>query len=859
MANTAKTSGPKVQALDRLANLVSGDGKRPELAKAATKMHRLIDFYDPPVGYIGRLRTIRSLSDLAIGEVRFTSLCRPLASWRPYIDAVLAAPEKFASELGLVGSQRSSFLADTGRDPLKGKALKRHALEGLLWPALNPSETDNYLKYLLLQGHMLLAQVSILTVEFAVARDTAAGVPDQDIYKYVYGPCLRARDFSGADWSEALGHLPGVSLPDSRLPNPMDPVQYRKALDELIVESDRVDGTTFCRIAKKDFRATLGSISAFIGRGIARRKYHKRKYDGGGQGIRRPVTVTTMTISTDGDFNTESAAAEIVTRTRGTSEEREELDRAGECPEDHLPRRQLILTAGGARVAEHVRAAHDRANQLLPNRFPEPHPSEFAKLLTAMRTGRKHFASGKEQLELIAWTGTILWLGCSPEQATGLMVGLPQTPPPIGFDFFLRLADINNPKDTFVPRTCVRVIEPPYRTEYIPIDGERPRISCFELSGLLDLTWPIGELLEYLRCRGERPDLLTIGEQAVKIFQENEATYLKRLSGFVGAAKLKFTVDASELGKVLFQRANEVGDIVSADLITCKNHHLADVRRWYYTPTIEHLRSVHERAALSIMADLDPTTGWEKVFAPRRLPKDERYVGSRRCIDLEFLKTSVKRLRDIVEEVVAVCKDEDRRREFALKHNALTVLAVWAIDICVGMRGTTHLYLHRSQYDGKSGFGSRTEKGKAPAFRLFEGGGQIAAKYDRYIDSLAAFGLPRSSHAIPCYFLEVADQKLQPVAVTPSSMKTFLSNLFRFDANWARRLVKTTALEDGLPAIYTDSYCGHSHRGEERHHPYGSFDPLPYFQTVTAFTEHILQEIVLTPDSFNPSVVEPCP
>lgn len=857
MANTAKTSGRKVQALDQLVDLVSRGGKRPELAKAATKMHTLIDFYDPPVGYIGRLRTIRSISDLAIGDVRFTSICRPLASWRPYIDAVLAAPEEFASDLGLVDSQRSSFLADTGRDPLKGKALKRHGLEGLLWPALNPFEKENYLKYLLLQGQMLIAQVSILTVEIAVARDTAAGVPEQDIYQYIYGPCLRARDFSGGNWSKALERLPGGSLPDPCLSNPMDPEKYRKALDELIAESNQADGTTFCGIGKEDFRATLGSISAFIGRGIAGRKYRKRKHDGNGQNDRRPVSVTTRTVTVDGDPAAESPVAEIVTRTRGTSEEREELDRAGECPEDHLPRRQIILTEGGQRMAEHVRAAYDRANQLLPNRFPEPDPSELARLITAMRTGRRHFTSGKEQLELIAWTEAVLWLGCSPTQATGLMVGLPQTPLPVDFDFFLRLADSKNPQAAFVPRTCVRVIEPPYRTEYVPINGERPRKSCFELADICYLAWPIGELLEHLRFRGERPDLLTIGEQAVKIFPESEQTYVNRLSGFMESAKLNFRISPSELGKVLFQRAKEVGDIVSADLITCKDHDLAKVRRWYFTPTIEHLRDVHERATSTIMMELSPV-GWESKLSTLRLPKDERYVGSRRCAEPEFLKQTVEKLRAIVEEVVAVRTDEDRRREFAMKHNALTVLAIWAIDICVGMRGTNHLYLHHSQYDGKTGFGSITEKGKARAFQLCESGRAIAAKYDQYIGSLAEYGLPQSSHAMPCYFLEEADQKLQPVPVTPSSMKKFLSNLFRFDANWARRLVKTMALEEGLPAVFTDNYCGHSYRGEERHHPYGSFDPVPYFRTMMEFTEHILQEIVLTPDSFNPSVVEPC-
>lgn len=855
MANTAKTSGQQVQALNRLADLVSGDGERPELAKAATKMHRLIDFYDPPVGYIGRLRTLRSISDLVIGDVRFTSICRPLASWRPYIDAVLAAPEGFADALGLVDPQQSWFLAASGLDPLNRRGLKRHGLEGLLWPALDSSE-KYYSEYLMLQGQMLIAQVSILTVEFAVARDTAAGVPDQNIYPYIYGPCLRARDFSKADWSEALGRLPSVNLPDSSLPNPIDPEQYREALEALIVECQRADGAEFLGVEKEDIRATLGSISAFIGRGIIGRKYCKRKHDGNGQTDRRPVSVNTRTVGADGDSATESAVAEIVARTRGTSQEREELDKSGECPEDHLPRRQIILSAGGPRVAEHVRAAYDRANQLLPNRCEEPHPRQFERLFSAMYPPRwRTFAYRKDMFELIAWTQAIFWLGCSPSQASGLMVGLPQTPVPTNFDFFLRLDDIEEDSETeFTPRTCVRVIEPPYLTEYVPINGERPRESSFEVADLGNLAHRVRDMLAFAK---ERPDVLNIREQAVKIFPESEETYVKRLSDFIESANLGFRISAPELGKVLFQRAKEVGDIVSADLITCKNHRLAEVRRWYFTPTIEHLRSVHERAISSVMADLG-VTGRDERLAARRLPKDERYVCSRRCVDLEFLKTSVKRLRDIVEEVVAVRKDEDRRREFELKHNALTVLAVWAIDICIGMRGTTHLYLHRSQYDDKTGFGSVTEKGKARAFQLCKSGLDIAAKYDQYIDSLADFDLPRSSRTMPCYFLEKADQKLQPVPVTPSSLKKFLSSLFRFDANWARRLIKTTALEDGLPAIYTDNYCGHSHRGEERHHPYGSFDPLPYFHAMTAFTEHILQEIALTPDSFDPSVLEPC-
>jgi hypothetical protein len=568
--------------------------------------------------------------------------------------------------------------------------------------------------------------------------------------------------------------------------------------------------------------------------------------------------VTTRAVDANGESDTEFAAAEIVTRTCGTSEEREELDKSGECPEDHLPRRQIILSAAGPRVAEHVRAAYDLANQLLPHRGEESHPRQFQRLSSALyNTPRIPSAHRKDKLELFAWIQTVFWLGCSPGQACGLMVGLPQTPLPTNFDFFIRLDDGDVPESDFLPRICVRVIEPSYLTPHILITGERPRENHFELADLGYLAFVIRNQLEVLASGAQRPDLVNIREQAVKIFHESEETYLKRLSDFMDAAKLGFSISVSELGKVLFQRAKEVGDIVSADLITCKNHHLAEVRRWYYTPTIEHLRAVHEGAVSSIMADLSATK-WEQELASRRLPKDERFVGSRRCVELEFLKQAVSKLQDVVQEVVAVRTDEDRRREFATKHNALTVLAVWAIDICIGMRSTNHLCLHRSRYDGKTGFGSITEKGKARAFQLCLSARLIAAKYDQYTDGLAEYGLLRSSPAMPCYFLDEADQTLQPVPVTPSSMKNFLSRLFRFDANWSRRLVKTTALEGGLPAIYTDQYCGHSYRGEERHHPYGSFDPVPYFQAMTKFAEHILEEIGLTPDSFSPSVVEPC-
>ena len=170
MSKAAHTSSRKSPSLSRLVDLVSEGGKLRGLAKAGTTMHQL-------VGYIGRLMTIRSVSDHAIQDARFTDICRPLAAWRLYIDAALADPDKLADSFCPKSPQRSWFLAATGHDPLRGKALKRHGLEGFLWPQSNFPEGRHRERYLSLQGQMLIAQVSILTVEYAVARTMSTGIP----------------------------------------------------------------------------------------------------------------------------------------------------------------------------------------------------------------------------------------------------------------------------------------------------------------------------------------------------------------------------------------------------------------------------------------------------------------------------------------------------------------------------------------------------------------------------------------------------------------------------------------------------------------------------------------------------------
>jgi hypothetical protein len=76
---------------------------------------------------------------------------------------------------------------------------------------------------------------------------------------------------------------------------------------------------------------------------------------------------------------------------------------------------------------------------------------------------------------------------------------------------------------------------------------------------------------------------------------------------------------------------------------------------------------------------------------------------------------------------------------------------------------------------------------------------------------------------------------------------------FPFPANFARRLVRTEAIERGVPPAFVDAYCGHGFRGEESFNACSSFDPLLYFDKMESAIEFVLDKKL----SFEVMTVEP--
>jgi hypothetical protein len=823
---TLMTCGEKTEVpnsvLERLAAHAATLGIDPDPVLA---MHQLVDFSDPPAGYIRRLSTLNSIAAIQISNRMFAEVWPELATWMPYIAEVLRKPAEFADVTGLLGEERRRFLLADGQDPLRGIGMKKHQLEALLWTEVQDQGKEENTRYLLLQGQMIIAQASILQIAYTFAATEGAQIPEPVVLRSLNEPNLFARRFANERWLGALRHLPLIA----------EATEYAKGLETL--RKNLRNGTTEdeSEIPEK-VDETLAGIVSHIGRGQEKQAYEKRAFNG-----------------RNSEHRSESKGENEFTITSGSNATRIELEKDGECPEDHLRTRTFILADSEVAVS-HQLAAKARENQMLPRRYREPHPGEYALLIGQMQAHPEQFKSPLEAKEVIAWTQTVFFYGCSPKQAASLLVGFPDTPL-ADCDFMLRLAKSQEGDQIFPPRMRVRALEPEYKTPYIRIEGERERVWYFELADLAGVCNSIRDLLSELQRGADQSDVSpeAIRTCAMKIFSQKADTYEEIVNGFAASIGLGDRVAVSGLGKVLFQRYVEAGDVVSAALLTCDHPTLASVRRWYFSPSVNFLRCVHRLGVESVVAQLPK--GFSVLGGVPALGNSTEYVGSRRCAEFEFIRTRVEILQCMVKGPVAVRSIQERRRAFTSKHNALTMLAIWAVDLSVGMRSSTRPYLHASKYDRTTGMGSLWDKGikKARPFCLSELAMCIAEAHDRYLAQLERYGLPPSTKARPCYFV---DEDLNIVPVTPGSIEKYFGNFFLFAPNWARRMVKTMAIERGIPAIFTDAYCGHSNYGREPFYTFSSFDPLPYFVCMRRFLGQLLADLGFKPLSFDPAFLE---
>jgi hypothetical protein len=828
--------------------------------KTTREFLRDIDVHPFLLGLVRRLRNLKNMLAFEQAGQRLLDVHPNPESWLQVIEWVLDDPQRLAREMELPSDVAEDFLVDSKQDPLMQQGVKRHGLQALLWHgSSHPPEDPCTSRFTVLQGQMLLAHVSIVNYEYMLSSTIGATQPDDSVFESLYSPAKFARFFARTAWSDSLRLLPVA----------VERQNYFIQLESLCAE---VKGSLVKR-SKDDLRhwthvvEALTSIAGFLRRGLAPADYLKKRYErdsndvGGRSGTDEPE-LELVQIGDPDDSAVPGVEASIVRRWIGTRSDRQSLIDAGEDPADFLLRRKLVLVSPKAGVADNIAAALERANQTLSWSFDEQTPSEYLRLIRAMQADTNTFRRKRDALEMIAWMDTIFWASCSPEQATNLMVGT-SFAPAADCDLFLCLGTQDDDDDRLPPSFRLRAIEPDYLTVEQRVPGqERTRVFNFEIPDLGGVSNNVSVLLDYLRSHSHG-DEVTVGsfdKMPIKLFTHTTAWFRKTLKAFVETTLDEGDrITISRLRKTMFQRLLEAprGDIVSAALLTCNKHALASVRLSYSTFAIEHLRRVHRFAMEGIIAELQPA-GWiSPSWSHDAVHADDNSAGSRSCILLESLSNKVQKLQGIVVRDCALRSVRDRQNEFELRHQACTLLVVWLVGISVGMRGILNPSIHSSEYDPITRIGALTDKDpgdgrKSRLFRLPKLVDQSIRNYEAYLLRLGRLGLPPATRKQPCYFVRFVEGNAEVVLVGPSSIKKMCGAFFPFPANFARRLVRTEAIERGVPPAFVDAYCGHAFRGEESFNAYSSFDPLLYFDEMEEAIDFVLDEL-----GFEVMTVEP--
>jgi hypothetical protein len=825
-------------------------------AECVEHLLRSVDFHDGLRGFVRRIRNLNRILSIKIDDWTLFREFPALGAWQEFITSLLVDPRGFSQSMGLSGREADDFLFENGSDPLHGDATNDHGLEALLWvrsPAAgilvdspNVGESDLNTKFVLLQAQVVMAQTSILDDHYRKLGKSSHHAPDPSILQSVSREAREAKRFARERWLHSLGLLPNV----------LDRRHYKEKLEAVLNQIETSSPVKVVGPSKEGLPERFGNaisrIAHFLDRGLKPGSYEKREYK------QVPtIELSRATVNVTGGEDPRSTDSEIITRLKGSKDQRDALEDADEAPDDHLPRRDFILVHGSSETATWIRAAQERANQLLPRTYQEPHPAEFLDLTRAISGQWQQLGYEGNGIELVAWTQCLFWLSCTPEQATNVMVGLNETPAPDS-DFYIRFSQINGQRLACPPVIRIRANEPPYRKQLVEIPDERYRKKYFELEDGGGLCQSIRHFLQQRQSGGE--DCLrdhVLRRQSTKLFTRAPSWYRDQLRGFIKRLRQEDRVTVSGLGRVLFQRYIEQGDIVAASQLTCRDHDLQKSRKWYATYSIEHLRKIYAATNRRVFSELK-SLGWRPPDQPGKLARDNDSVGSRRCVKENSLEAYVRNLKIIVRRNRALKSLRFKRIEFSEKHNAFTILAIWTVEICVGMRGIRHPYFHASEYDQDTGYGTFTDKDpgegiKSRPFRLPMLARSILKSYDSYLTKLPKFGLPAQSRALPCYFLRIEGSDLAAVEVRPATINAILGSFFKFAPNWGRRFIKTTATEFGICPAYTDIYCGHFQRGEESFNPYSSIDPLEYFNSMDEFLTGRLERL-----GFEPLDLEPC-
>jgi integrase len=311
-------------------------------------------------------------------------------------------------------------------------------------------------------------------------------------------------------------------------------------------------------------------------------------------------------------------------------------------------------------------------------------------------------------------------------------------------------------------------------------------------------------------------------------------------------------ITADRYSKVLFWRLlrRSRGDITAVSLVTGQDHVLNRSRLHYTTRQVAKMQRLYVQCAEDLASEITSVTGTTyPAIAP--IQDTATYLGARHCPTLATVTTAVSTLRDRVRQLprLQLPRSQEERQTFVGEHDALTLYTYWMFAFATGVRGIVAPYPRIERVDFDTGIlaiedkmANSGEKGyKSRLVWLPPVVREQMQAYQVYLDELKRKN--KIASVEPCFFLNLEQDDMRPVAISPTELKPRVEALLRFPANTQRLFLRSELLERGCSVEVVDAFMGHWCFGEEPFSPFSTFNYAVYFASLERYVAPLLKEI----------------
>ena len=327
-------------------------------------------------------------------------------------------------------------------------------------------------------------------------------------------------------------------------------------------------------------------------------------------------------------------------------------------------------------------------------------------------------------------------------------------------------------------------------------------------------------------------------ESSEPIFRFTTQEYRQRINDFLSSFTCGERITIAKIRNYLFNYLIQTtGDIPTAAAITATRHPLNRVRSFYFSPKVNFLRSIYQKAAFDIgsLFNISPTT---------RAANDEGSnicIGAKNCATIEAVQTAVSRMRNDLDKLGKAYQEEPEKY-----HNLYTLYTVLLFGYSTGMRAVTSpIITSRMVYnaaelaiiaDKEDQFHSKSRPVWIPPLLR-----EQLNNYERHCQAISEI-LPidlAGDLLPPCYFInDAVPQEVRPKLVA-SRMRQYID----VPANAQRRFLQTNLIERGCPSEVVDAFMGHWFAGEEPWSQYSTLALRDHFACLREYLLPILREL----------------